>query len=86
VIDGLSALVPEVDAATAPAAGLTTESLAVLPADLLEKLRSATASADMDALEQHIDRVAEIDAGVAARLRKLVDDYDYDRISELLGS
>jgi HPt (histidine-containing phosphotransfer) domain-containing protein len=81
VIDGLSALAPE---ESEPIAELTPESFSSLPADLLDQMRAATASADMDRMEELIGLVEVLDATVAEGLRELVDNFEYDKLSVLL--
>ena len=62
---------------------LTRESLAVLPAELVEQMRDAAFKGHMSGLIELTDQVAEHDAQLAAALRDLAERYAYDILSEL---
>jgi PAS domain S-box-containing protein len=64
-------------------AQLTPDSLAGLAADLIESLREATASGEVNRLQELIAVVAESDKKLAHALTILVDQYDYDRLTSL---
>ena len=59
---------------------------ATLSEDLLAKLRTAVNSANKEELEQHIGAVGAHDAPLASRLESLLNQYDYDGITEILDS
>jgi hypothetical protein len=85
--DGEVAAEVSAAAATAPAgAELSLQAISQLPLELVTQLRGATASADADRLEELIRQVAAIDEAIAEGLQKLVDDFEYERLSELLGN
>ncbi len=64
-------------------AQLTPESLAGLPSYLVDSLGEATASGEVDRLQELIAKVAESDKNLAHALTILVDQYDYDRLTSL---
>ena len=63
---------------------LTSAAVAVLPESTREALRRATRSADLDAMLAVIDGAAARDPAIAATLRKLAEQFAYERIAELL--
>jgi PAS domain S-box-containing protein len=66
-------------------AQLTPESLDILPRDLVASLGEATASGEVDRLQELIALVAETDNQLAHALTILVDQYDYDRLTSLFA-
>ncbi len=73
-----------IEAPSGIATELTGSDLAGLPPSLLEEMRDATQSADLDRLHALIDQAAETDAALAERLRTLAARYEYERLAELL--
>ncbi|MGC9947470.1 MAG: PAS domain S-box protein [Bryobacteraceae bacterium] len=67
-----------------PPAGLTAESLAELPPDLMVEMRQAILTGDMDRFARVLPDVAARNASVADGLRELADRYDYNALAELL--
>jgi PAS domain S-box-containing protein len=64
---------------------LNAERLGQLPRELIEELRSATASGNKRLLDKLIDKVRESeDAAFANSLQKLADRYEYDALSQSL--
>jgi len=59
-------------------------SLAELPADLLEQLRSAVRDGEKDRLDELIVEVANRDSRSAVTLKELADKYEYDTLTNLL--
>ena len=76
-----------------PAAGETAEgparptvgAVAELPADLLERMRDATVSGDLDRLLELIDEVEGHEAQAAEGLRRLADQFEYEALLQVLG-
>jgi len=70
-----------------PGAGpeLTGEMLAELPGELLEELRHATLVLDRAAIAALIERIEARAPDTAKGLQRLVDDFQFERIRELLG-
>ena len=56
-----------------------------IPAALLEELREAIARADLDQLLKLTTDLARSDPETAAAVRSLAEQFDYDRITELLA-
>jgi CheY-like chemotaxis protein len=73
-----------VEAAQKPGINLTAEMLAGLPPDLLQDLRETTLVLNMKAILEVIERIAEHAPDTAEHLRALVQDFQIDRIRELL--
>lgn len=67
----------------AAADGLTAESVSVLAEELLIAMRDALESGDMAAMRSLLERIGETDPVLAAALRKLADNYDYDTLSAI---
>ena len=65
--------------------GLTPDSLAELPSDLLAEMRQAILTGDMDRFARVLPEVGERNASVADVLRDLADRYDYDALGALLS-
>jgi hypothetical protein len=66
-----------------PVVQLTSESLSVLPRELIEKLYKAAACGDEQAVRLLIERVPLSQKQIAAALTKLVDNMSLDIISDL---
>jgi two-component system sensor histidine kinase/response regulator len=79
VVDGLAGLKP---AAAPPASrgGAVSD----LPAALRENLSRAASSADIDRLYELLAQVTAHDAPLAAELRRLVDDFEYEALQKRL--
>jgi len=63
---------------------LTAELLSVLPPELLSALEQAAIRGDSVAVEHLIDQIRSSDAPLADALKALADDFEYDRILELV--
>ena len=83
VIDGLTASGLAPVAAAVEGSGKT---LSDLPAALRARLRQAAAAADIDGLSDLMQQVTEHDAALAARLGRLIDNFDYDALQQQLGA
>ena len=55
-----------------------------LPADLLAGLRESAVSLDVDRLNELLPLVARCDAKIAEELRRLIGDYDFENLNDLL--
>lgn len=66
-----------------PVPEISSETLAVLPAGLIEKMTAATKGGYREELLQLIENVEAIDQPAAEALRQLADDCDYDRLIDL---
>jgi CheY-like chemotaxis protein len=64
---------------------LTREDLAALPEALRQDMRRAVDEGDMAGLQALIAQVAEEDADAACKLRNLVEQYDYETLSQVLA-
>jgi hypothetical protein len=64
---------------------LTDEMLSELPAELLKKLRHATVMLYRAAMAVLIERIEAHAPDTAKGLQKLVDDFQFERIRDLLG-
>ncbi len=65
---------------------LTPESLAGLPPDLIQLMREAVISADLDELLAKIQEVDARDPRMAEGLRRLAERFDYQKLLDLFGS
>ncbi|HEV2292911.1 MAG TPA: PAS domain S-box protein [Tepidisphaeraceae bacterium] len=65
---------------------LTPESLAGCAAELIESLRDAVITADLDQLLIKINNVEACDPGVARGLRRLAEAFQYEKLLDLLGT
>jgi signal transduction histidine kinase/DNA-binding response OmpR family regulator len=61
----------------------TPQSLARLPRELVDQMREATISGDMDQLAELLERVGEHDPQLAEVLRDLADRYEYEELLEM---
>ncbi len=59
------------------------EFMAVLPGALIDQLHDATLSADQDRMLELIRQLENHDANVAVRLRKLTEDFNYQKLLEM---
>jgi CheY-like chemotaxis protein len=75
-----AALVPPGE--TAP---LTPQSLKGLPPDLLAALRDAVVTADLDQMLAQIENIETRDPGIGRHLRRLAEDFEYEKLLRLLG-
>ena len=67
-----------------PKDALTPEALTGLPDDLLAELRQAVIDLDVDLIETLIRRIRKLNATVADGLEDLADNFQYDRLLELI--
>jgi CheY-like chemotaxis protein len=63
---------------------LTSESLAGLPGELVHQIREATINADLDRMLELIQQAATQDARTANGLRSLAEQFDYQKLLDLL--
>jgi response regulator RpfG family c-di-GMP phosphodiesterase len=73
-------------AAREEAAELTAESLATWPRDLIDPMREAVITADLDELLARIDEVRARDPGIAQGLRRLAEGFQYQKLLDLFGA
>jgi hypothetical protein len=69
---------------TGGAGELTREGVQALDPSLLEGLREALATADLDAFEELLDQAPEAEEYMVKGLRELAESFDYERLGELL--
>jgi CheY-like chemotaxis protein len=67
-----------------PARAISSEALAALPPDLIHQMHEATINADFDLILKLIERVETIDIHVAAEMRNMADNFDYQGLLDLL--
>ena len=67
-------------------ANLTHESLALWPRDLIHSMREAVITADLDLLLAKIQEVETRDPQVSQALRRLADNFEYQKLLDLLGT
>ena len=67
-------------------ANLTHESLALWPRDLIHSMREAVITADLDLLLAKIQEVETRDPHVSQALRRLADNFEYQKLLDLLGT
>ncbi|MEX2176358.1 MAG: PAS domain S-box protein [Pirellulaceae bacterium] len=67
-------------------AELTAESLALWPRDLIDPMREAVLTADLDQLLANIQAVEARDPRVARGLRRLAEDFQYQKLLDLFGT
>ncbi len=72
------------DASAEGAVQLTREVLSIVGGDVLRRMSEAIDSADADALIAIVDEIAVTQPAIAGALRALVEQYEYDRLAELL--
>jgi len=65
---------------------LTPGSLAGLPGELIQQIREATINADLDYMLELIQQAAAHDAGVANRMKSLAEQFDYQKLLDLIPS
>jgi DNA-binding response OmpR family regulator len=68
------------------AAELTPESLAGWPQDLIEPMREAVITADLDQLLARIHEIEARDPSIAQGLRRLAEGFQYQRLLELFSA
>ena len=85
---GVEYLYSEVPTAAAQeeAAELTPESLADWPQDLIDPMREAVITADLDELLARIQQVEARNPGVAQGLRRLAESFQYQKLLDLFGT
>ncbi|MEN3366628.1 MAG: hypothetical protein V7606_3902, partial [Burkholderiales bacterium] len=66
------------------ARNLTPAQLAALPPALVAPLKAALAALEVQAVERALAAIEAFDADTARGLAALVDDYQYDRVQELI--
>lgn len=64
--------------------GLTSQALAALPVDLHKRLAQAVTETDMQRITAAIMEIRDHDAALADALKRLADDFEYDKIALLL--
>lgn len=74
------------DATDEGAIELAAGSVAALPEDLIQPMREAVLTADLDQLLARIQDVEAHDPHVAQGLRRLAERFEYERLLELLGT
>jgi CheY-like chemotaxis protein len=72
-------------AAQEEAAELTPESLAGWPQDLIDPMREAVITADLDQLLTRIQEVEARDPRIAQGLRRLAEQFEYQKLLDLFG-
>jgi chemotaxis family two-component system sensor kinase Cph1 len=70
-------------ATEAPAAALSPESLAGCPPELLQAMREAVITADLDQLLARIEEVETRDPRIAQGLRRLAEQFEYQQLLDL---
>ena len=65
---------------------IKTEDLQALPQDLREMLQDACKAADIAKLESLIDKLTTEQANIAEFLRELVNNFEYDKLEQLLSA
>jgi CheY-like chemotaxis protein len=73
-------------AAPGETAGLTPESLAGLSQDLIDPMREAVITADLDQLLASIDAVEALDPRLGQRLRHLAEGFQYQKLLDLFSA
>ena len=73
-------------AAQEEAAELTPESLAGWPQDIIQPMREAVITADLDQLLAKIQEVEARDPRVAQGLRRLAEGFQYQKLLDLLST
>ena len=63
---------------------LTSESLSDLPHDIIDQMRDAVVTADLDQLLTKIDDVEALDPRIAHDLRRLAESFQYQKLLDLL--
>jgi PAS domain S-box-containing protein len=69
----------------APAGAVTAESVSRLPEQLRADFCTAAINADATRLLELVDQVKQSDAGLASGLRALVDDFEYEKLTAVMG-
>src|SRR4029077_10951656 len=72
-------------AAQEEAAEITPESLAGVPQDLIHLMREAIIRADLDQLLEKIRDVETCDPRIAQGLRRLAEQFEYQKLLDLIG-
>ncbi len=65
---------------------LTSESLSDLPHDVIDQMRDAVITADLDQLLAKIDDVGVLDPRIAQSLRRLAENFQYQKLLDLLST
>jgi hypothetical protein len=74
------------DAAQEDAIELTFESFAGWPHDLIDPMREAVITADLDQLLAGIQKIEARDPRIAHGLRRLAEAFEYQKLLDLFGS
>jgi hypothetical protein len=82
---GVEYVYAEHPAAQQEAAEITPESLAGLPQDLIHLMREAIIRADLDQLLEKIRDVETCDPRIAQGLRRLAEQFEYQKLLDLIG-
>ena len=84
---GVEYVYEEPDDAAAPTDGsaLTADMIAELPAEFLQDLDKTTLVANREAILKVVERIAEHAPDIAVLLRTLVQNFEIERIRELLA-
>jgi adenylate cyclase len=67
-------------------AELTAESLAAWPQDLIDPMREAVITADLDQLLARIQEVEARDPRIAQRLRRFAEGFEYQKLLDLFST
>ena len=74
----------EVETAVSPPHSLTAEELATIPVDLLTRLESATVLGNIEATDEMIEEVKQVNTAVATALAILAKKFEYPKITSLI--
>jgi PAS domain S-box-containing protein len=85
-VEFVYAVGPTASAAHLAEAELGPESLAGWPQDLIQPMREAVITADMDQLLAKIQEVEARDPGIAQGLRRLAEGFQYEKLLDLLST
>ena len=77
--------VPEGRPGKSLAGSLSPDDLSALPEGLLQAMREAVTAGDMSRLKGLIAGATDLDTAVAGALNAIAGEYDYDKLSEVLG-
>jgi len=59
--------------------------LAALPGELLRRMKTTVAEADLDGFLECLAEVSSNEETLSASLRQMAEDFDYERLNELLA-
>jgi hypothetical protein len=83
IISSLEILSKDEKGADKTAVLLIPQSVAALPRELVDRMRDATISGDMDEMVGLLEQVGEHDSQLAEALRDFADRYKYDALLEM---